>query len=561
MVRYTIKDVNGARSKLPLPDKNVVINMPMQRFRDRAGCVSWTKRQSSSTLRDGILALMRSHGFDPVLANSIEGFGRDLTVQEQQEVKKGSKGKFLHKAGKRRLPDDVRRQREDKEKSKSNKRTAPAVAGPSTAENRRKRTLPPNASPDESDEEEIPRESSRILRSRKRIRVVEDPDAEGETDDGADDDWASQRDNFTDARTSTHLVQHMQARLWAQPKSRTPRGMNDVEQTTDQREDTSATKYVNQPEMAYDENNMGATSSHGTRPLPGPIQPSQSGPNSREARIARHVENFSNNPNFQRLQAYRRTFEEFEADVETRGSDSVEPARKRQAVAERPQRTATYAQQSQNLNPEVRRSRHIPGQRGLAQSTPNRVARAPIGVPRTNDVANALTTSSAENSARPQAPAPQIDCRTLPPRTESERLSIEAALQATREAYFEYTGYPAPTTNRNRSYDSQWRSIRASFEEFDWSEEPDGQAPYFPHLPPWYTTIEQWPPHPKDSMYYEAWKRGFRAPRGPHGELIDLPGGFLENIGRLDDGERQLFLDRAVGAKGYAPQGLGNGGL
>lgn len=139
----------------------------------------------------------------------------------------------------------------------------------------------------------------------------------------------------------------------------------------------------------------------------------------------------------------------------------------------------------------------------------------------------------------------KTDYREVAPINELQCQNIESALQATREAFFEYTGFEALITKRTESYAAQWSRIRSDFENFDWSEEPDGEAPYFPNLPAWHTSLENMPVHVKDTMYYEAWLRGYRTPmvRLPNGNAVDLPGEFLERIGRYPDEERAFLLD------------------
>lgn len=150
------------------------------------------------------------------------------------------------------------------------------------------------------------------------------------------------------------------------------------------------------------------------------------------------------------------------------------------------------------------------------------------------------------------APAAKINCRNVVPQTQSERQSITEALRATREALFEYVGEPAPQTDSTGSYLRQWTQLRASFEEYDWSDRPNGRAPYLIQLPKWYTSLEDWPPHMKDAKYYKAWRRSHRMPivRLPNEEIFDLPGDFLERIARYPPVERSFLLDERYRAMG-----------
>ena len=161
--------------------------------------------------------------------------------------------------------------------------------------------------------------------------------------------------------------------------------------------------------------------------------------------------------------------------------------------------------------------------------------------------------SSSAGNSKMDIGRSREDCRTLVPRSESQRQSIDDALKATRQAYFEWAGYRAPETDRSTSYLSQWQHIHAEFEGFYWGGE---EVPYIPQLSPWFTTLEDWPAHQKDFMYFEAWVYGHRAPR-LDGVLIKGQkrwAQFLERISWLDDRDRQAQLDGYLAVKGFIPE-------
>ena len=342
MVRFTLRYDHGTATRVPLPDKNVVINMAMQRFRDRAGCIAWSRRNQSVALREGIIGLMRSEGVDPTVTNSTELFGRDLTEVEQKEVKKGDKGRFPVAAV-----------------------HASSAASSSKPSHKRAR-----------EEHPTPTAEERVVKKRK---------------------------------TRGTKISMNQFFSLGQPQQDLP-------------------------------------------PLTG-----------------------------------------LEDDVEEGSAlpDAV-----------------------------------------LGEHTPE---------------------SSFAAAARVDIGGSREDCRTLVPRSESQRQSIDDALKATRQAYFEWAGYEAPQTDRSTSYLSQWQHIRAAFEGFYWGGE---EVPYIPQLPPWYTTLEDWPAHEKDFMYFEAWVYGHRAPR-LNGVLIKGQkrwAQFLERISWLDDRDRQVQLDGYLAVKGFVPE-------
>lgn len=531
MPRYTFKDVNGTKTRMTLPDKNTIINMSMQRFRDRAGCISWTKRQASDTLRIGIVKLMRSGNFDPTLTNSTEGFGRDLTLEEQKEVKKGNKGQFLSRAGARQVPDDIRKQRQQKVAGKlSTKRVAPAVTNRLSTQNPRKRSRPDDEDEEESDLLEMPQadtwtipgQSSGTLRSRKRARTAQGEDSEGEGQQGEEDAGSAYNDgDQAEAQYRLNLAQALQASMDAQDgrSGRDLKSTSDLQQTPRPGQlgrnnginvDMSRNQHATGLNILGSNNIVDHNVSNETNVAPSasvqsahqePLPLTDKNATRPETSSSRH---FSYDVN---QQVHRRKLDEFQDQPEDSLSDNMERPQKRQRI--------------------------IAGLRNGTKTQAN---------------------GSLNQAARSQDLDPKIDCRKLKPITDSDRTSLDDALQATREAFFEYTGFHAPRTDRNASYMSQWWHIRREFESYDWSEQADGQAPYFPQLPPWYTTIREWPPHTKDTMYHEAWKRGHRAPR-VGGKLVDLPGDFLERIGKLEERERQRQLDDAVREKGFEPTG------
>jgi len=532
MPRYTFKDVKGTKTRMTLPDKNTIINMSMQRFRDRAGCISWTKRQASDTLRIGIMKLMKAGNFDPTLTNSTEGFGRDLTLEEQKEVKKGNKGQFLSRAGARQVPEDVRRQRQQKEAQKlPTKKVAPPVTDQPSTQNPRKRSRRDDEDEEESDLLEVsqagdwamPEQSSRSVRSRKRARTSQEeaPEGEGQENEQGAAESAYDDGEQAEAQYRLNLAQALQASMDAQDgrSRRDQRSTNDLQQTPSLGQlgrtydmnvgasrsqyatefDTLARKDIVDHNVSNSTNVAPSASAQSAYQEPPPLTTDNvSRP---ETSSNRHF-SFSVNP-----QVHRRKLDEFQEQPEDSPSDNMERPQKRQRI--------------------------IAGLRNGTKTQGN---------------------GSLNQAARSQDLDPKIDCRKLKPITDSDRTSLDDALQATREAFFEYTGFHAPRTDRNASYMCQWWHIRRDFESYDWSEQADGQAPYFPQLPPWYTTIREWPPHTKDTMYHEAWKRGHRAPR-VGGKLVDLPGDLLERIGKLEERERQRQLDDAVREKGFEPTG------
>ena len=488
MPRFTFRMKNGVRVKQPLPDKNSCINMHIIRFRGRSGSVAWQTRGCSEKNRARTLALFRSHNFDPLLTNSTEGFGRDLTIDEEQAVKDGNRGTCLNKAGSRRIGSAERKKREVKDREKRAKRNAilPVENAPSSSKRRQSSEEPAP----ETDGDEAPQQLSRRLRPQRRAPIIEDEDADAEGE--IDEEWveanrASQNASLT-AGTSPNLARQIQSAAAA---------ANPILATLEQ------------------------------------------------------------NPLFHQLQASKRKTEGLVRKVAEEFSDDEEPLRKRRAISRKPQKaSSSYKQLTQNINPAVQPLRR--SQRQPARQHHRERAQRPSPMPlrifgRDKAVSSPrYTLETSRRLATPLQESPvQMDCRTLAPENEADRNAIDAALEATLEAFYEWVGNVAPNTDRNLSYMSRWEQIHGEFVQYDWEEQIDGQVPYLPQSPPWYTNIEDWPPHVKDSLYFEAWTRGFRAPRAVDGTLIELSGDFLEAINRLDEKDRDELLDRAVKGKGF----------
>ena len=106
--RWTNK--NGSNPRIvELRDKNVRINMPMTRFREKKGTIAGGKREGSEVIKAGLLKFYLHHGFDPVAnGNSVKAFPRDMETWEAKEARLGNNAKFRARAGGRALSDKKR---------------------------------------------------------------------------------------------------------------------------------------------------------------------------------------------------------------------------------------------------------------------------------------------------------------------------------------------------------------------------------------------------------------------------------------------------------------------
>lgn len=92
VIEKTKKDKNTGETEVVVeaPDPNVVCNMRMLRFRRDKGMLSWTEKGNTKVIGEGLQKLFG----DRLHNNSMQSFGRDLTPQEQMEIRKGKNAQF-----------------------------------------------------------------------------------------------------------------------------------------------------------------------------------------------------------------------------------------------------------------------------------------------------------------------------------------------------------------------------------------------------------------------------------------------------------------------------------
>ena len=575
MVRFTNEAVDGEVQRVALPDKNATINMPMQRFRDRAGCIAWSKRPGSDVLRAAVINLMLTEDFDPTITGSTEGFGRDFTSEEQLLVKQGNRGKAPYKARNQKPQEKGKRKRQSGMDGNNDRSPYDLIdlpgGDPSIA-------YPP------------PLESSENLHGRKRRRHG------GKTPRVSGDHLNIGEDN---PEPSVNLVQSLRASRREQKEKRPRRSQRKAtrvlrptqledsdDDDDDGADDMSGSEFSEDSEMSEDDidvqpgnedETMLAASASMFPTQPTGHFPTDAASSSQSRRLpqlgsqahsrvpALHG-SYSGHVEDEDLLSHRRNINNLlSGSVDTVADNSQPPQKrrdlKRKSMASEDQiTTQSMPNQHRSTTSQTTASHEFlynAEDTVIEDSQPLQKRRNLKGKGRAReDRANPQTISTQHRSATSQPTAGNVDCRKLSPMTEAERWALEEALVSTREAFFEYTGYVSPETDRNNSYFEQWEAIHEAFLEFNWTGHPrciNGEPPFLVQLPPWYTSIEDKPEHVKDSMYYEAWVYGFRAPRYETGELIVMNGEFLESIGKLDDETRKDLLDRALESKGFAP--------
>lgn len=116
-----------------------------------------------------------------------------------------------------------------------------------------------------------------------------------------------------------------------------------------------------------------------------------------------------------------------------------------------------------------------------------------------------------------------VNYSEVAPWNEQEVQSLIDALLPTREVYFAWTGEPAPRTDPQQSYCAQFDTVLGAFQDWWREHHPDESLPILAGVMHWGRSVFDWEPPSKDSIYYEAFKKGHRAPRGDNGQMLDLP--------------------------------------
>lgn len=115
-----------------------------------------------------------------------------------------------------------------------------------------------------------------------------------------------------------------------------------------------------------------------------------------------------------------------------------------------------------------------------------------------------------------------VNYSEVEPWNEQEVQSLIDALLPTREVYFAWTGEPAPKTDPQLSYRAQYDTIFWSFQDWWREHRPVEALPILTGVMHWGRSVFDWEPPSKDSIYYEAFKKGHRAPCGENGQMPDL---------------------------------------
>ena len=144
--------------------------------------------------------------------------------------------------------------------------------------------------------------------------------------------------------------------------------------------------------------------------------------------------------------------------------------------------------------------------------------------------------SRYQNAIDPLTPsdatASQTDFSEVAPSTNKEVASLAVALLPTKKMFWEWTGQTVPQPDRGMSYGDQYRELHKAFKEW-WNENAEGPMPILVRVRHWGEAVDQWEAVEKNAVYYEAYKRGHRAPRDEYGRMVHVPGPLLEKFGDI----------------------------
>ena len=122
-----------------------------------------------------------------------------------------------------------------------------------------------------------------------------------------------------------------------------------------------------------------------------------------------------------------------------------------------------------------------------------------------------------------------VNYSAVAPRNDEEIRSLIDVLLPTREVYIAWTGQSAPRTDAHQSYRAQFGAILGSFENWWTEHRPNEPVPILAGVMHFGRSVDDWEPPSKDSIYYEAFKNGYRAQRG---DVSDRSGPGLEDAFR-----------------------------
>ena len=585
-IRYIISSANllKVRARMPsrinvgtrdepiwqeLPHKNTVINMPLERFRFRAGLCSWRGREGTSKIKEGLKKL---YG-DKIQNNTVRAFGRDLTNREIEEIHKGKEAKFP-------IEEDV--VRGTRKGNKKRKRKCPAIEeSVRSEEGTQTRIRPRKRARRESEEARVASEIDdlvmqtptidqgdqdrryplRSTRKAQKVHQTVEPVEELGDQSSTREDPHSESDGVNSAlQASSVETDDEEIPSPRVPFRRIP-GIADVggkckgpswvssaseeDQSNEERDHRKAVVPLNICGRVHYATYEGLISN-------GPLQcdgasdtvPQGQSPDIDDASLQQN-ESESPPPHPFDLMMKAPVFGLENTEEEL---TPLEAHRKRVREFLGEEEPESQAPPSKRLRTE-QQVLPLPGPatHEATISVPAQTASPPISQPQIDRNGGAPPTPHAQASkTRKQkldAEWAQVFEQTfldlgfvsvnyseVCPWNDEEVQSIIDALLPTREVYLAWTGEPAPRTDPHQSYRAQFDTIFVAFQDWWETHRSNEDLPILSGVVHGGRSVDDWSPPSKDSIYYEAFENGHRA---HHGGLSEYSGPTLEDASRI----------------------------
>ena len=503
-----------------------MVNMPLQRFRQKAGCLTWADRGGSDELELGLKNLLNGTavGRQCIAANSMRGFGRDLNGAERLLVKRGNAdGKFLRNAGDRAVDEQTRNER----RAKEDERIAKALQA-------EKQSIPASSTPPLS--AAVPKKvaKSAPVQSRKRNRSDDEDDSEGSEYNVSIQRRPHKRSRPERKEHGTPTVEDDLA-MFDRPhlsiETSDPSQRYQLRRSTRQEvirgEHASVEEPPDEesPEEGEDEEVAGAeveSEDEDDAFMPNSIRGSVTERNhvSDEGEDVYHNED-QNEDQGEDLEEESGDGQDGHPDDEGEVPDTVTP----DPILEDP-----HYQLSGSGNAKAKESDLEAHRRWVRELLYEDQEDYASSLERRRTTQPPARYPNAINPSRPlDATTSGINYSEVAPSTDAEVASLALALCPTKKMFWEWTGQTVPQPDREKSYGQQYRELRKAFEDW-WSSKGEGPLPVLVGVTHWGSSVDDWEPVKKDAVYYEAYKKGHRAPRDEYGRIVDVPGPLLEKF-------------------------------
>ena len=543
---------------------NSVVNMPIERFRFRAGLCSWTVRKRTLKIKEGLKKLYEYYDMLPniIQNNSVRAFGRDLTTGEMEEIRKGKKAKFPI------ADDDATDDDGDHKTRKGTKKRK--RRGPTIEEDTQTRTRPRKRARREREEASIASEVDDLvmqtpindqgnpsrrypLRSTRKTRKVDgfvEPVEELGNQSSTGEDPHNQSDEVDSYLQASSIETDEEGE---RPSSRVPfrriPGIADVggkckgpswvsstseeDQSNDERDRRKVVVPLNIGGRVHYATYEGLISNW-------PLQcdgasdavPQRQEPDIADASIPQN-ESESPRPHPFDLMMNTPVFEDEYTDEYTEEENTaLEAHRKRVRELLEEEEPEYQARPSKRLRTDQEvLPRPGPATHGASISVPAQITPPPISQPQAdrNGRAPPIPYAQASQARKQKLDAEwaqvfeqtfldlgfqSVNYSEVCPWNDEEVQSLIDALLPTREVYLAWTGQPAPRTDPHQSYRAQFDTIFVAFQDWWETHRPNEDLPILSGVVHEGRSIDDWIPPSKDSIYYEAFENGHRAHRG-----------------------------------------------